>query len=119
MLTVFFEGLEFYAHHGVSAEERTVGHRYSADLYMALTDEPSKDDIRGTVDYADAMQFVLKFSTDNQFRTVEALASGLANGLMGRYPIVDELSVKIVKLIPPAPFIVEQVGVEVTRSRDS
>ncbi len=117
VLTVFFEGLEFYAHHGVPAEERTIGHRYCADLYMELSKEPKSDDVNATVDYADSMGYVQRFATENQFRTMEALAMALADNLLAEYPNVRELTLKIAKIAPPTPFIVEHAGVEITRTR--
>lgn len=117
MTTVFFEGLEFYAYHGVPPEEQKIGHRYTADLYLVLAKEPSGDSLNSTVDYGDAMKAVIAFATERQYKTVEALASALANDLMSRYSLVKELTLRIAKVSPPAPFIVSHAGVEVTRSR--
>jgi dihydroneopterin aldolase len=116
-MRVFFEGLEFYAYHGVPPEERVLGHRFIADLAITLIREPNEDTIAATVDYADAMKLVEELSASRKFQTVEALASLVADELMARYPLISELDLRIAKLAPPTPHIVETVGVEVSRNR--
>ncbi len=116
-MVVFFEGLEFYAYHGVPAEERELGHRFVADLSIDLSREPSSDAISQTVDYAEAMRVVQDLATSRKFHTVEALATLIADDLMRRYPIARELTLRISKIAPPTPFIVGTVGVEVSRHR--
>lgn len=116
-MTVFFEGLQIHGHHGVPPEERVIGHRYSLDLRMELGDEPKGDGIAQTVDYVEAMRFVEKVSGENRFETVERLAQTLSDGLMERFPTVTTLELKVSKLMPPAPHIVERVGVIVNRTR--
>ncbi|HRB19555.1 MAG TPA: dihydroneopterin aldolase [Chitinophagales bacterium] len=47
------EGMEFYAHHGVYAEERKIGGRYVVDVWVQ-TDASlaeKEDDLNGTINY--------------------------------------------------------------------
>ena len=86
-------------------------------VLLQLREEPKGDDISKTVDYAAAMALVAEFGTGKQFRTVEALASAMADAILKRFTLVEELTLRVSKLLPPAPFVVERAGVELTRTR--
>jgi 7,8-dihydroneopterin aldolase/epimerase/oxygenase len=118
MVTLFVEGLQFHAYHGVPESERAIGHRYSVDLLLTLADTPVADDIEATVDYVEVMKLVQQEATGRQFKTVEALASFLSDRVLEAHQRVIELTVRVAKLAPPAPYIVDAVGVEITRRRE-
>lgn len=117
MISVFFEGLQFYGYHGVSAEERAVGHRYEVDVFLQLSEEPMADEITETVDYASVMGLAQQVGTTRQYQTVEALAAAIADEILKRYELVEEVTIRLSKLLPPAPFIAERAGVELSRAR--
>ncbi len=118
MLTVFVRGLEFYAYHGVPAEERAIGHRYRMDIELRVaTTTTTSDQISETVDYGAVATFVLKHAQSVQFFTLERLAHALVEELLGRFPSVNWIRLKVEKPFPPAPIIAEAVGVEIQRDR--
>jgi len=118
MITLFVSGLEFYAYHGVPAEERTIGHRYVVDLELdLLSPAVHTDDIEDTIDYADAAQVVLEVASAQQYRTVERLAQVIAETLLTRFRRVDRVSIRLAKRLPPAPIIAEELGVELELTR--
>jgi dihydroneopterin aldolase len=118
MATVFVEGLEFYAYHGVSPEERTVGHRYRLDLSMEVDARATvTDDIEDTVNYADAAGRLCALGETTTCHTLERLAELMLSDLMERYPLVTAARIRLAKRMPPAPFIAETVGVELSRFR--
>lgn len=117
--TVLIRGLEFYAHHGVPAEEQVIGHRYKVDLELDIeggTDET--DDISGTVDYGAVAAKIVAIAEGTQHRTVEKLARVIADRLMKEHPNVAGLTMTLVKRLPPAPMIAEEAGVRIRLNRD-
>ncbi len=119
MYTVLIRGLEFYAHHGVPAEERVIGHRYKADFEFEVdgsTDE--SDDIADTVDYGAAATQIIAISQSHRYKTVEKLAKVIATKLLQEHVCIRRLTVTLVKRLPPAPVIAEEAGVRLTVARD-
>jgi len=118
MVTLFVTGLEFYAYHGVPAEERTIGHRYVVDLELNVkSSAETSDDVTDSVDYADVAQTVVEVATKKQYKTVERLAQVMGETLLDRYSRIQGLSIRLAKRLPPAPIIAEELGVELTLER--
>lgn len=117
-VTLFLEALEFYAFHGVSDEERAIGHRYRIDLAFGVRCEATEtDDVVDTVDYGDVAQAVVTFGRQSQFRTVERLAAQLGDALLSRYERMEWVRVRVAKRLPPAPVVADLAGVELIRRR--
>ena len=118
MFTVFLEGLEFYGYHGVPAEERVVGHRYVADLYLEVDGRAdTTDHIHDTVDYGAVGVRTLALATDAQAHTLEHLAAHICDNLLADYPMIARVRIRLAKPLPPAPVIAARAGVEVERAR--
>jgi dihydroneopterin aldolase len=118
MHTVFLEGLELYAYHGVSDEERKIGHRYVADLFLEVEGDATETDrIEGTADYAVAGELTAAVVSMNQVRTLEYLAARIADELLSALPRIRTATVRIGKRLPPTPLVAEIAGVEVVRTR--
>jgi dihydroneopterin aldolase len=113
MVEVFVRELDFYGHHGVSEEEQKLGHRFIADITAVLEDTVLRtDDIDDTVDYANLAMVMLQVSSENRFRTVEALAAAFCARALGLFPPIIEIQVEIAKQqLPPAPIIAGATGV--------
>ncbi len=120
MAKVFVQGLEFYAHHGVSEEERRVGHRFRLDL-GAETDERARysDDVADTLDYGELAGAAVEIASSCSCRTVERVVELIGAGLMDRYPKIERLEVRLAKLNPPLALQIEATGVERTFERTS
>ena len=118
MYTVVIKGLEFYAHHGVPAEERVIGHRYKLDLEMDVeggTDE--NDDIAETVDYGAVGVKIVTLAQAYSCKTVERLARVIGEQVMKEHSAIVSLTLTLVKRLPPAPIIADEAGVRITLSR--
>jgi dihydroneopterin aldolase len=116
--TVLIRGLEFYAHHGVPAEEQVIGHRYRVDLEMEIEggcDET--DDVSETVDYGAAATQVVAIAQGHRYKTVEKLAKVLAQRLLAEHACIQRISVTVMKRLPPAPIMAEEAGVRLSMSR--
>jgi len=118
MIEVFLEGLEFYAYHGVPAAEREIGHRYRVDLTMTVDSKAeSTDSIEDTVDYGKVGAWVVRFGENNQWKTLEHMASQIASGVMESNDRIASVLVSVRKMLPPAPFIAEACGVTLELTR--
>jgi dihydroneopterin aldolase len=116
---VFIEDLEFYSYHGVSGEERLVGHRYMASVSLDVDGQATTTDaIAHTVDYGAAGDVIQRVASSKQFSTVERLADEICRELLSRFRSVQEVRLKVVKRLPPAPMIVREAGVEMVMSRE-
>jgi len=114
MLTLFVTGLEFYAYHGVPAEEREIGHRYIADLELLVDSEAQySDDVADTVDYAQTAKLMLEVASAKQYRTVERLGQVICEALLQTFPRIHSVNLRLAKRLPPAPIIAEELGVEI------
>lgn len=118
MYRVFVEDLEFYAYHGVPAEERKIGHRYRASVILDVDGTAHlTDNVEDTVDYSRVAQAVELVSSSNQFLTVERLAQAVGEALLAHFALAQSVTVKIGKRLPPAEMIAESAGVELTVAR--
>lgn len=118
MYTVFVRGLEFYAFHGVPPEERVIGHRYRVDFELEVEGAADATDrVEDTVDYGSAAQLVQRYAQERQVLTVERLAAGIGDELLARFPQIQSARVRLAKLLPPAPVVASEAGVELVRSR--
>jgi dihydroneopterin aldolase len=120
MWTVFIEGLEIYAYHGVPDAEQEIGHRYRVGCRVLLADlaAPWRDDVAQTVDYDALSKAITTGITSKRYRTVEALAWAVAGDIFTAFEAVDSLELAIEKIAPPMPVIADSAGVEVSLSRE-
>jgi len=118
MYRVFIQNLEFYAHHGVPAEERVIGHRYVVSLDMQVDGNATQtDNVHDTVDYGEVASVLFDVATGRQFKTIERVAQGVGDALLARYPRIQSVEVRLSKRLPPAPMIAEMAGVVINVSR--
>ena len=118
MYTVFVEGLEFYAYHGVPAEEKVLGHRYVADIYVEVEGAAdASDKVSETVDYGELGQRVMEFVKGTEGHTLERLAAKICEDILTRFPLASEVHIKLAKPHPPTPIIAAMAGVELVRKR--
>lgn len=116
LFTVFLNGLEVYAFHGVSPAEQAVGHRYMFDIELTVAGRATTTDaIEDTVSYADVAALVERFARGSSIKTLERLAAMIADELM-KLPKVREVEVRAAKPLPPMPHIAAEAGVIVRRS---
>ena len=118
MTEVFLEELEFYAYHGVSEAEQSVGHRYVASVDLLVQERASEtDDVHDTVDYGEVGQLIESVSKETQFKTLERLGSQICEELFATYPTIKEVRLELAKRLPPMPNIAERAGVRIERVR--
>jgi dihydroneopterin aldolase len=113
-------GMQFYAFHGALEEERTLGQAFELDVEVggdfSKRDEGS-DDLHWTVDYTLLYRAVSEMFMRENYHLLETCASVIANGLLSKFPRVDEATVRVRKPHVPMGGLLKHIEVEVTRRR--
>jgi len=117
---VYVTNLEFYAFHGVPAEERKIGHRYRISIDVdVMGDATETDHVQGTVDYAQLAQTVEFVSSSNQYQTLERLGAAIGQAVLSHFDRVQAVRLRLEKRLPPAEMMAEAAGVEMEIRRPS
>lgn len=118
---IILHGIQFYGYHGVPDAEQETGHRYEVDLTLEtdITTAAASDDVTRTVDYGAVARDVLALGATRQFRLVETLAAEIAAQILDSHPRVEAVTVRVKKLLPPVPGVVEYAAVEIARRRET
>lgn len=114
---IIIRGLELFGHHGASAEERERGGLFSLD--MELEGEFGyKDELEATADYSMVIEKVKRINT-RSFKLIESFARAAAETILGDFPLVERVEVRVKKLHPPLSpgMVVEWVAAEVIKER--
>lgn len=115
---IFVEDVRFYAHHGVTTAQQTVGAWFSVDAELTVDLAPAalSDDLRSTVDYGLVTARIVEIGTKQRVNLLERLAGRLADMLLGEFPC-QAVRVRVRKLTPPMEGLQGIPGVEMTRRR--
>ena len=115
MTKVFVTGLEFYGYHGVSEQERQIGHRLRLDIEADVTEEAHRtDNVAETVDYGALAQAAFELLTGESHHTLEHAIELAGTDLMVRFPRIERLTLRLAKIAPPVPLTIESIGIERT-----
>lgn len=111
------EGLEVFAHHGVYPEETKLGQRFfvNAVLYTDIREAGKSDEIALSIDYGQVCAEIHEFLTAHTYKLLEGAAEHLAEYLLCRFPLIEELELEIRKPSAPVPLPFGSVSVTVTR----
>lgn len=116
---IFLKGLVLHAHHGVMEHEGLIGQRFVIDLDMKvdLASAGRTDRLGDTVSYADVAEFAARTFGERRFKLIEAAAHAVAEGLLAKFPRIEEVEVTVHKPHAPISAIFEDVGISVRRRR--
>ena len=115
---LYVEGIEFYGYHGVSAEERRVGHRFRVDVSLWLDLQPAgaTDDLRLTHDYSRVADLIVEAGRGGPYRLLETLAEQMSQRLLHATGCA-RVRLRVAKLNPPMVVHATVAGVEIERHR--
>lgn len=116
---IILTGIHFYGHGGVLPQERELGQRYSADveIYYDLHPAGHSDQLGDTINYREVYDLVMEIGQGERLQLLEALAEKMAHAVLQKTP-AHRVRIRLRKLSPPMPGVLESVGVEIERSRD-
>ena len=117
-MTIELIGMAVFGHHGYLEEERRAGQRFLVDLWVDVDEAAgTSDEIEETVDYRLLAGLVAEVFGGKPHLLLESLARTIADEIVGRFPSVTHVRVRVRKpdvvLDPP----VEHSAVVVERGR--
>lgn len=112
-------GLQLRGRIGVTPDERA----QEQPLVMSIAARvdtrlaSATDDLGATLDYEEAVREISKIVSSESYSLVETLADRIARQMLSHAAVID-VWVRISKPNAPLPEPVEEVAVEITRSRE-
>jgi 7,8-dihydroneopterin aldolase/epimerase/oxygenase len=107
MIELELQALEVTGFHGALPEERERGQRFLFDLVLEVPDAALSDRLEDSIDYREVARAVREVSDGHAYHLLEALAAGVADELLARFP-VERVRVRVrkpdVELDPPAEY---------------
>jgi 7,8-dihydroneopterin aldolase/epimerase/oxygenase len=115
---ILLNGLAFYAHHGMSAEEQERGQVFTLDLAVEtdLHRAGHTDALDDTIDYRILYARVREAVTSTRYHLIEAVAEAVAHALL-EVERVQAVTVRVHKPHVRLGGPLESAAVEVTRRR--
>ncbi|EAD2801056.1 dihydroneopterin aldolase [Listeria monocytogenes] len=116
---IYLNELVFYGYHGVLAEETKLGQTFRVSLILGFSTKKAgvSDSVDDTVSYAEVYETVKEIVEGTPFKLIEALAEKIATEVLTGYPLLEEVTVKLIKPNPPIPGHYDSVAVEIERKR--
>ncbi len=115
---IILKSIRFYGYHGVSDEEQTTGRTYEVDVELPydLHEAGETDRLEHTVNYRQLFDIVIHWGTQKRFRLLESLAHHIAQDIL-EHTNAREVCIRVRKIHPPLPSVMEYASVEITRKR--
>lgn len=112
-------GLKLRGRIGVTADERSHEQPLTLSIAARLDTRTASatDDLRATLDYEELVREISKIVSTEEYQLLETLADRIARHVL-EHPFVEEVWIRVAKPKAPLAEEVEEVAVEVTRSRD-
>ena len=119
--TIFITGLVTHARHGVMEHETKVGQRFVIDLELSidLSESSHSDRLSDTVSYASVVATATAAFTNTHYKLLERAAGAVSDAIFAAFPRVHAVKVTVHKPHAPIAAIFEDVGVVLTRKRQS
>jgi dihydroneopterin aldolase len=117
MLTIELNGLEFFAYHGLYAEEKILGNTFMVEARIRY--RPAQTVLRHleeTVDYTQVYALIRE-RMQQPTPLLETVVSELAVALLQRFPLAEEVEIALHKQHPPVPQFRGSVGVRYSLTR--
>ena len=116
---IILDRIQFYAYHGGSPEERSLGQPFQIDLEaeLDLSVAGRSDTLEDTVSYAHLFRVVKEVLEQEPKNLLESLADQIASRALDSFPI-QAVKVRVTKTRPPIKgAVVSGAAVEIYRTR--
>lgn len=116
---IIMRGMRFFGFHGVLPQEKELGQTFEVDveLFLDLEKAGQYDSVEDTVSYADVFEVVEQVITGSPLNLIEAVARRIADEVLGRFCLVEKISVVVKKPSAPIKGEFDYMGVEISRQR--
>lgn len=113
---IFINQMHFYAYHGMFEEENRLGQKFIVDVELtcSLREAAASDNVKETINYAQAYEIVKNEVEGTRVKLLETLAEHIAKQLLTHFTL-DEVRIRVTKPDPPIPGYFQSVGVEIVR----
>jgi 7,8-dihydroneopterin aldolase/epimerase/oxygenase len=114
---ICINGIRVFGHLGVLPEERTLGQWFNVDLMIQLdlSKAGASDRLADTYDYCNAVAAIQNCIQSSEVQLLESAAEAIA-AIVLTADIVQQVQVRLTKLVPPIPHFSGTVAVEIIRS---
>jgi dihydroneopterin aldolase len=116
------QAIEFNSYIGVTDDERRVRQPMRVDVELgyqkgAVALAADSDDISIAIDYARAVDCIIRIGTQGEYRLVERMAEKMVQALFTELSIAG-VTLWVRKLKPPIKDVHDSVGIRIARQRD-
>jgi 7,8-dihydroneopterin aldolase/epimerase/oxygenase len=113
---LYVNGIRAFGHLGVLPEERTLGQWFNVDLviYLDLSKAGKSDRLADTYDYSQAVGKVQSYIQTTEVQLIESAAEAIAAIVLAE-TIVQQVQVRLTKLVPPIANFDGAIAVEIIR----
>lgn len=110
---IFLKDLRCYAYHGVAPQENLIGNEYLIQLKLKVDISKAvlTDEVTDTVNYAEVYEAV-KAEMNIPSKLLEHVAGRIAQSLFDRFPVIEEVELRLSKRNPPMGADLDAAGVE-------
>ena len=119
---IHIRGIKLYGYHGALEEETRLGQTFMVDasISCSLSQAGKTDDLSTTINYARVFNTIQQVVAGPPRKLIETVAEEICHKILNQHPRASKIQIHLRKLcIPAVPSIVESVGVEIVRQRDS
>ena len=111
---------EYYAYHGVKAEEQSIGGKYEIDLdmYYKATEAVVNDDVNYALNYEEAMYCIDEVISSETYHLIETITNEILNLAMEKFPQMVKATCRVRKMSVPIRRVVSYIEAEQTMTRN-
>jgi dihydroneopterin aldolase len=119
--SIFIKGVLIHARHGLLEHESEVGQRFVIDLELDtdLSESSRTDKLSDTVSYSNVVATATSAFKDTNYKLLERAAGAVADAVLAAFPRIRAVKVTVHKPHAPIAAIFEDVGVVLTRTRQT
>lgn len=109
---ISIEGMEFYAYHGCTEEEKKTGIHFKVDVHIVCDLElPSKsDNIKDAINYLTVYKIVSR-EMQQASNLIEHVGKRVKDAILNEFEQAEEITVRVSKMNPPLGGKVEKVSI--------
>jgi dihydroneopterin aldolase len=115
-MRVGLEGLEVYAYHGVHAEERQLGNRFTVDIWADVAATVPPEQLADTLDYG-VLGSIAQQHLEQPTPLLETLCWAIARQVLDQCPLALVVQVRLRKHNPPLGTLCQASFAELTLNR--
>ena len=115
---ISLEGLDFFAYHGVSEEERRIGNKYTIDIEISADFGAAAlgDSLNDTIDYS-LVYAIVKDEVMISSKLLENVAKRISLKIFKEFSQVEKLSINVSKHNPPIGGVCTRAKINLTEKR--